>query len=330
MRRVAAKSLLIIGLAIAIASPAFATPDQATLIINAHDKSGLPRNYRATTDVSKLDGNKALGARLDKLQASASGQFSANGLAALLQRAGGRPVVVLDLRQESHGFVGGTAVSWFGVRNAANNGKSGDQISRDESDLLAGLTGHTTITVKEVTSKSSDRAIEDSKDVQLPVDGVRNEENLVRAAGANYVRVYAADYMPFTNEEVDQLVAFWQSRPADSWLHVHCAAGDGRTTQALALFDMLENAGTVSLKNIVDRQHDLGGPPCCRSARRRRGARTPPSPERSSFVASTCTPRSTRAAKARRGRAGPRAIRRGLQPSSASVTFGTVAFGLTL
>ena len=205
MRRVAAKSLLIIGLAIAIASPVFATPDQATLIINAHDKSGLPRNYRATSDVSKLDGNKALGTGLDKLQASASGQFSAKGLAALLQRAGGRPVVVLDLRQESHGFVGGTAVSWFGVRNAANNGKSADQIGRDESDLLSGLTGQTTITVKEVTSKSSDRAIEHSKDVQLPVDGVQNEEDLVRAAGANYVRVYAADYMPFTNEEVDQL-----------------------------------------------------------------------------------------------------------------------------
>ena len=168
--------------------------------------------------------------------------------------------MVLDLRQESHGFVGGTAVSWFGIRNAANSGKSGDQISRDESDLLAGLTGHTTITVKEVTSKSTDRAIEDSKDVQLPVDGVRSEEDLVRAAGAGYVRVYAADYMPFTNDEVDQLVTFWQSRPAGSWLHVHCAAGDGRTTQALGLFDMLENADTVSLKHIVDRQHDLGGP----------------------------------------------------------------------
>jgi Inositol hexakisphosphate len=261
MGQVAAKLLLITGLVIAIASPAFAAPDEATLIINAHDKSGLPRNYRATSDVSKLDGNKALAVGLEKLRASASGQFSAKGLTAVLRRAGGRPVVVLDLRQESHGFVGGAAVSWFGIRNAANSGKSGDQISRDESDLLAGLTGHTTITVKEVTSKSTDRAIEHSKDVQLPVDGVRSEEDLVRSTGAGYTRVYAADYMPFTNDEVDQLVTFWQSRPAGSWLHLHCAAGDGRTTQALALFDMLENAGAVSLKNIVDRQHELGGTP---------------------------------------------------------------------
>ena len=171
MRRVAAKSLLIAGLVIAIASPAFAAADEATLIINAHDKSGPPRNYRATSDLSKLAGNKALAAGLEKLQASGSGQFSAKGFAAVLRRAGGRPVVVLDLRQESHGFVGGTAVSWFGVRNAGNSGKSGDQISRDESDLLAGLTGQTTITAKEVTSKSTDRDIEDSKDVQLPVDG---------------------------------------------------------------------------------------------------------------------------------------------------------------
>ena len=261
MRRVAAKSLLITGFGDRDRIPGVRHSDQATLIINVHDKSGLPRNYRATSDVSKLDGNKALSTGLDKLQASASGQFSAKGLAALLQRVpGGRPVVVLDLRQESHGFVGGTAVSWFGVRNAANNGKSGDQISRDESDLLAGLTGHTTITVKEVTSKSSDRAIEDSKDVQLPVDGVRNEEDLVRAAGANYVRVYAVDYMPFTNDEVDQLVAFL-AEPAGRQLAPYPLRSRRRPhdLQALALFDMLENVGTVSLKNIVDRQHDLGG-----------------------------------------------------------------------
>jgi hypothetical protein len=258
-RRAAVAIAFVVGFAIALATPAFAGSDQGTLIINAPDKSGLPRNFRSTSDVSKLDGNKKLAAGLEKLQASASGQFSAKGFNAVVQRAGGRPVVVLDLRQESHGFVSGTAVSWFGVRNAANSGKSGDQISRDESDLLAGLTGQTTITVKEVTSKSTDRAIEESKDVQLPVDGVRSEEDLVRATGAAYARVYAGDYMPFTTEEVDQLVTFWQNRPADSWLHLHCAAGDGRTTQALALFDMLENAGTVSLKNIVDRQHQLGG-----------------------------------------------------------------------
>jgi hypothetical protein len=259
MRRVVAIALLGAGSVVATALPALAVPDQGTLIINAHDKAGVPRHFRSTSDPSGLDGDKKLAVGLDKLQASGSGQFSAKGFDAVVKRAGGRPLVVLDLRQESHGFVGGTPVSWFGVRNASNSGKSADQINRDESELLAGVAGQTTVTVKEVTSKSTDRAITDSKDVQLPVDSVRNEEDFVHGAGAAYTRVYAQDYQPFTNEEIDQLVAFWQNRPPGSWLHVHCAAGDGRTTQALALFDMLENAGTVTLKDIAARQHQLGG-----------------------------------------------------------------------
>jgi inositol hexakisphosphate len=259
MRRVVAIALLGAGSVVATALPALAGPDQGTLIINAHDKAGVPRHFRSTSDPSGLDGDQKLAVGLDKLQASGSGQFSAKGFDAVVKRAGGRPLVVLDLRQESHGFVGGTPVSWFGVRNASNSGKSADQINRDESELLTGVAGQTTVTVKEVTSKSTDRAITDSKDVQLPVESVRNEEDFVHGAGAAYTRVYAQDYQPFTNEEIDQLVAFWQSRPPGSWLHVHCAAGDGRTTQALALFDMLENAGTVTLKNIAARQHQLGG-----------------------------------------------------------------------
>src|SRR5262249_17590724 len=123
--RLVARSLLVIGLAIAVASPAFAGSDQVTLILNAPDKAGTPRNYRS----------------IKKLAASGSAQFSAKELDAVRERTGGRPLVVLDLRQESHGFVDGTAVSWFGPRDAANSGKSRDQIGVDESALPAGGAG---------------------------------------------------------------------------------------------------------------------------------------------------------------------------------------------
>jgi len=241
--RLVARSLLVIGLAIAAASPAFAGTDQVTLILNAPDKAGTPRNYRAIKD----------------LAASGSGQFSAKQLDAVRERTGGRPLVVLDLRQESHGFVDGTAVSWFGTRDAANSGKSAEQISRDESALLAGVAGQPTVTVQKVTDQNEDRDIKASKPIDLPAQTVQSEEDVVRAAGGAYVRVHAADYQPFTDEQVDQLVGFWHTRPADAWVHVHCAAGQGRTTQALVMFDALENATTTSLQDIVDRQKDAGG-----------------------------------------------------------------------
>lgn len=78
--RLVARSLLAIGLVIAAASPALAGTDQGTLILNAPDKSGTPRNYRA----------------IKNLDASGSGQFSAKELDVVRERAGGRPLTVLD------------------------------------------------------------------------------------------------------------------------------------------------------------------------------------------------------------------------------------------
>jgi len=157
----------VIGLAIGVASPAFAGTDQPTLILNAPDKAGAPRNYRS----------------IKKLDASGSGQFSAKELDAVRERTGGRPLIVLDLRQESHGFVDGTAVSWFGARDAANSGKSSDQIGVDESALLAGVAGRQTVTAQKVTGKTTDRAIGETKPVDLPVHTVQNEDEVVSAAG---------------------------------------------------------------------------------------------------------------------------------------------------
>jgi hypothetical protein len=148
-----------------------ARADDVKLIISAPDKAGLPRDYRSTSATSKLGADDpAVG--LEQLRVSASGQFPAQGLTAILARAGGGPVVVLDLRQESHGFVGGTAVSWYGARNWANQGKTPDQIARDEADLLGGLAKQSTITVQQVTDKNSDGLIEGSKPVSLPAPTV--------------------------------------------------------------------------------------------------------------------------------------------------------------
>jgi hypothetical protein len=243
---------------VALASPVPAAPDDTLLIINAEAKGGLPRDYRSTSEASKHDGIRTA-AGLEKLRASASGQFSVKGLAAVSKRTGGAPLIVLDLRQESHGFVDGTAVSWFAPRNAGNQGKTPEQINQDEAALLAGLEGQPTVTVQKITAKSSDARIEGTEPVSLPARNVQSEEQLVVAEGAGYTRVPNADYIPFDNQQVDQLVAFWQSRSPDTWVHVHCNAGGGRSTTALVLFDMLENATTVKLQDVVDRQDELGG-----------------------------------------------------------------------
>jgi protein tyrosine phosphatase len=142
-------------------------------------------------------------------------------------------------------------------RDTANAGKTDEQINADESELLAGLAGQPTVTVKQV-KKDENTDITSAKTVELPAPTVETEQAVAEAQNAAYVRVHAADHFRFTDAEIDTLVRIWQGRPADSWLHVHCTAGDGRTTQALVIFDLLENATTVSLKDVGERQHELG------------------------------------------------------------------------
>jgi hypothetical protein len=254
---VVAAPFLVALFVVALVSPVAAVADDTLLILNAAGNDGLPRGYRSTSDASKHEGIRTVG--LEKLRASASGQFSVNGFASIARRTGGAPLIVLDLRQESHGFVGGTAVSWFGPRNGANQGKTPEQISQDEGALLAGLAGQTTITVQKVTDKGADTRIGGTEAVSLPARNVQSEEQLVLGEGARYLRVPNADYVPFATEEVDQLVAFWQNRSPDTWVHAHCNAGGGRSTTALVLFDMLENANAVKFEDIVHRQDELGG-----------------------------------------------------------------------
>jgi protein-tyrosine phosphatase len=58
---------------------------------------------------------------------------------------------------------------------------------------------------------------------------------------------------------VDRFILAVRALPADGWVHFHCRAGKGRTTTFITLYDMLRNAGRVSLEDIVHRQSLLIG-----------------------------------------------------------------------
>ena len=47
------------------------------------------------------------------------------------------PLWIIDLRQESHGFLNGTAVSWHTERNAANRGLGASEVETREIHQLA-------------------------------------------------------------------------------------------------------------------------------------------------------------------------------------------------
>ena len=55
-------------------------------------------------------------------------------------------------------------------------------------------------------------------------------------------------------------INFVKSLPKESLrLHFHCAAGEGRSTTFLVMYDMMRNSTKVKLQDIFLRQYLLGG-----------------------------------------------------------------------
>jgi predicted protein tyrosine phosphatase len=244
------------------------TPDAATvhvlpgdvpLIRDEPDTTSVPRHFRMMSDPFPGDAHGPLPSRagLDALRASGSAQFGAQGLRAIIERVG-RPVVVVDLRQESHGFLDGVPVSWYAFHDQVNIVRTLIEIRQDEQRRLAALAGETDVTVLVKSAQTASGEISEATPVHLTALTPLTERELVQSQGAGYFRIPATDFLPPTAANVDRFVAFASSLPPEVWLHIHCHAGDGRTTTFLAIWDMMHNAARVSVEDIVRRQALLG------------------------------------------------------------------------
>lgn len=85
---------------------------------------------------------------------------------------------------------------------------------------------------------------------------------------AEEAKKYGFDYRAFLigskfvtdDKTVDEFVEFIDTLPESTWVHFHCAQGRGRTSTMLVMLDILKNAPSVTLKDIVKRQYLLGAP----------------------------------------------------------------------
>lgn len=217
------------------------------LVINMENVSELPRNFRIPAALGHLFDDPALFYGLDRLKVSGSSQFSEEGLNQIQDVLNYQNITIVDLRQESHGFINGAAVCWRSEHNWSNIGKSLNEIKEDEhTRLLAAL----------------DEGIlveQDNDTVYLAVERVDTEEQIVRSQGLKYIRFPVADHWRPTDDIIDQFIELIKTLPAEEWLHFHCAAGKGRTTTFLAMLDIMKHGSQISLENILFRQHLIGG-----------------------------------------------------------------------
>lgn len=193
---------------------------------------------------------------------SGSGQFSGDELYKLLVAipAPKSNIWIVDLRQESHGFIDGIPVSWVKNQNASNKYKSATQIKKEENQLLADLSRQKSVTVYSL-KKLGDGNITGEKPVTLIPELIESEEQLVTSLGAQYKRIYVLDHNKPDDKEVDNFIAFIRKVKPQDWLHFHCRAGKGRTSTFIAMYDIVRNAQHNTFVEIMQREAKLGNVP---------------------------------------------------------------------
>jgi hypothetical protein len=252
--------LLVCQSVILAAEPAIQTTQEMPIWrIDNKNISEMPKSFRMATDPfqnEKIKGELPSRVGLDSLHISGSSEFSFasyDKMIAKIKSVAPGPIYIVDLRQESHGFVNGIAVSAYVSRDWVNVGKSTAQVEKDERAWLrSALKAPVEISV-----------LDDDKNAyetyKIAVDNVLTEKEFVTSRGQNYLRIQATDHSSFTNEQVNDFVKFYKKLPQDAWLHFHCMAGEGRTTQIMVMYDILRNGKQVSFEDIVNRQYLLGG-----------------------------------------------------------------------
>lgn len=193
------------------------------------------------------------------LKVCGSSQFSQLGLQAVLQHLKTNKLHVIDLRQESHGFVNGIAVTWYGVGAAENAGKSNHAVESDQRKKLQSLAKNKEIRIHRIMEKTEEGKIHKTAPMDIQVQAVMSEEALVKAKGLSYDRVYVQNYYAPTPKEVDRFIDIVSHLRADEWIYFHCRAGVGRTATFMVMMDMLQNAKKVSFADIIKRQAAIGG-----------------------------------------------------------------------
>lgn len=165
----------------------------------------------------------------------------------------GSPIYLLDLRQESHGFLDEYSVSLHGKdHNDHNKGMvTVEVLVREMQDLLGLYKVPTKI-------RSGNNSITGLKDKTICSDRISVEETVARKAGFIYIRFAAQDHKFPQKETVDEFIRFYRRLPEKAWLHFHCLAGNGRTSVFMIMYDLMRNPD-LSMKRAANRQYMIGG-----------------------------------------------------------------------
>lgn len=198
--------------------------------------------------------------KFDDLRASGSAQFSENEFKGLLKELNNpKNLYILDLRNESHGFINGDAVVSYVPRDWGNRGLSPQEAELNEKRWLASFPLGSKTTFYRIAEHNDDDQNIQSEPFDVDILSVSDEKSLVESYGAHYVRIRVVDHEAPSTGARAAFIKLIKDLPQDAWLHIHCRGGAGRTTTFLLICDILKNGKNKPLKEMIERQHLSGG-----------------------------------------------------------------------
>lgn len=230
-----------------------------TLLLDAEDSEVLPRRLRTSKDTLPRTCDVS---GLATLNMSGSAQFSALQFKALVRHLENfgfskKQVLVVDLREEPHGFVNGTAFTWYAKQAWWVQNDPVAFVIENEKRRLAALSLGQSVLLKYIAHKDEAGDVQSLTNHSYVITSLMTEEQVVRDAGAQYVRLPVTDHMRPDDKDVEQFLSLVKKLPPHIWVHFHCRAGRGRTSTFMIMYDMVRNPH-LSKKAIIDRQVQLG------------------------------------------------------------------------
>ncbi len=248
-------AFLLLTPTVSFATVCDATVANPCVVLDSQASLPLFKNWRDNTDLFNAAVNKT---GLADLWMSGSSAPSAAGWAAIKSQIIARThdekrvLVDLDLRQETHGYVNDDAMTLAVDEDWINVGKTHNQVLSAENGWLGSLREASDI--PDVLTHEQFKEKLYQAGVPLVVNQVESEKDVVSQLGFHYVRLTVSDHRAPEPAEVDRFLKVMSQWPKNAWIHVHCRGGDGRTTTFMTMLDILRNAKSVSLDDILTRQ----------------------------------------------------------------------------
>jgi hypothetical protein len=185
-----------------------------------------------------LEGFKAL-------NISGSGQFSEGQLAFLVHylvknhHIQARKIVMVDLREEPHGFINQDAVTFFYGPLTLKKNQPPTVILADDQQRIRFARACDYVLVNHITKQDGMPATK--KPDIIAMKSAATEQDVATKLGIQYIRIPVTDHFRPDHNDVDEFIDLVNRLDDDAWIHVKCRGGRGRTTTFMAMYDMLKN-----------------------------------------------------------------------------------------